>query len=152
MKQLTEKQIKTIVKLLALEIPVKFHVIYKLDMDKLGVKESVEEYLIRRMIDGGLHTVVGTLVNCDKVGMDIMEFNALDRQLMKKFESLVSTFTNDSYISGVPVKDKNAILEYITDIPLTDIQDYIDVPTDDIGRILKAIYKLVAKKIDDFEL
>lgn len=153
---LTDKQINTVAKLMAQEIPKVIHTAYLKDRAPLGIHETVEEALIRKMNrvpgDATLPTILGSMILECKTPFSINEFNALDKELTVKFNEICDGIVNDTFLPGITMQNKVDVLEFITEIEPKKIQEYVDVHEDDIALILKNIHTIIDNKIQDFEL
>lgn len=153
---LTDKQIKSVAKLMALEIPEIIHRCYENDRECLGIHETVEEALIRKMHrvpeDAALPTILGSMIQCGSTPYKLMEFNALDKELTAKFDQICENIANDKFLPGITMHTKLEVLEFITDLDPKKVNECVNGNEDDIKLILRTIYHIIESKINDFEL
>ena len=90
MNILTDKQISTVATLLEQEIPIKIKTAFLLDRSTYA-PETVHAYLVRKIKQDNVPTVLGSMVQANKTGMPQLEFNELDKHLTLKLESLINS-------------------------------------------------------------
>ena len=152
MNTLTEKQIKAVAKLLALEIPISIHIAYELDMTKLKLSETVEEHIVRKLQRGPVHTILGSMVLSKDLKMDIQEFNALDKKLMSEYRYLIEGTLREKFLPEISMSKKHEVVDFLCDFSIFQLQDFVDISEKEANLLGKAIKVILENKIDDFEL